>query len=258
MINIIKLISLNRLNKLWLLSILVFIFFIAYTPNFFIKIKFVDKILIGLGFQVKKIEIIGNKYVNDSEVLNKIKLINCENLFCLDLENSKKNIENISWIKIAKINLVLPSKLIINLEEEEPYFLLKNEDRLTLLNINGKKIDQIDNSENKFNNLLILKGAGAELEINNLLNIFAIDEKISKKITEAILVSKRRWSLIYGNDLIIDLPEKDPEEAFLKIGKLEQEYSFLSNKLRKIDLRINNRMIIKLNTKNDYAEDNNI
>ena len=106
--------------------------------------------------------------------------------------------------------------------------------------------------------LLILKGIGVEREIQQLLNIFSIDEAISDKITEAKYVSNRRWSLVYNSSLIIELPEENPEEAFFKIGELEEKYNFLSNRLKKIDLRVSDRMIIKIDTNNFNTEESNI
>ncbi len=47
---------------------------------------------------------------------------------------------------------------------------------------------------------------------------------------------------------MIELPENNPEAAFIKINELNEKYGFLSNKLEKVDLRVKDRMIIKLKT----------
>ena len=61
------------------------------------------------------------------------------------------------------------------------------------------------------------------------------------------MISKRRWALIISNNITIDLPEKNPAEAFKKLDFLDKKFGFLSDKLKIIDLRVKDRMIIKLN-----------
>ena len=43
------------------------------------------------------------------------------------------------------------------------------------------------------------------------------------------------------------MPEKNPAEAFKKLDFLDKKFGFLSDKLKIIDLRVKDRMIIKLN-----------
>ena len=258
MTSIMKLIFFKKIKYLWVIVVLLFFLTMIFYPHFIISIKFVDQAIKNLGFSISKIEIKGNQQVSESEILNKLYFKNCNNLFCLDMKKSKKEIENISWINSVKINIILPSKILVSLKEEEPHFILKNDKELLLLNIKGKKISSINNTNISLKNLLILKGSGVEKEINQLLNIFSIDQTISKKITEAQYISNRRWSLIYDSSLVIELPEENPEEAFFKIGELQAKYNFLSNRLKKIDLRVSNRMIIKIDTKNFYVEESDI
>ena len=258
MINVMKLIFSKNIKHFWLIVVLLLIFLTIVYPNFIISLKLVDQTIKNLGFNIKKVEIIGNKHVSKLEILNNLQFKNCKNLFCLDMKKSKKEIENINWINSVKIKIILPSKLLVTLKEEEPYFILENNKELLLLNAQGKKISNINNATTNFKDLLILKGVGVEREIKQLLNIFSIDEAISDKITEAKYVSNRRWSLVYNSSLIIELPEENPEEAFFKIGELEEKYNFLSNRLKKIDLRVSDRMIIKIDTNNFNTEESNI
>ena len=61
----------------------------------------------------------------------------------------------------------------------------------------------------------------------------------------------------YGRDGKI-LPEKKPEEAFKKLDSLDEKFGFLSDKLKIIDLRVKDRMIIKLNVGNFTFRESNV
>lgn len=244
-------------NFFFILSF-IFIFLIIFKPHFFLQTKVVNFIFKDLGFELKKVEVLGNHYVRKSEIINNIKFINCESLFCLDLMSTKKLIEGNNWIKSVKLKLILPAQLKITIKEEEPYFIYKNEKKLVLLNIKGNKIDNLDYISDEFKNLVLLKGEGAINNIPKLLSILSLNNNISGKVTAASLIAKRRWSLKYLTNIIIDLPESNPEKAFYKIAELEQKYGLLSNKLKKIDLRVSDRMIIQLDTEEYDLEENNI
>ena len=243
-----------------ILLILSFTFALALLlkPQFFLKTELVNSIFKDLGFELKSIEVEGNHFVQKTEIINKIKFINCENIFCLDLTKSKNFIESNNWIQSVKLKLVLPSKLKIIVKEEAPYFIYKNEKKIVLLNIKGNEIDKLDFIDDRFKKLVILRGEGAIDNIPNLLNILDLNDSIAGKVTEARLIGKRRWSLKYLSNIIIDLPESNPEKAFYKITELEKKYGLLSNKLKKIDLRISNRMIIQLQTLSPSDEESNI
>ncbi len=109
-----------------------------------------------------------------------------------------------------------------------------------------------------YKNLLILSGNGVENEILGLLNIFSVSTTVSEEIKEATLVSSRRWSLKHSSNIIIELPEDDPDKAFYKIVELDEKYGFLNDKLKRIDLRMTDRMIIQLKNKSDLSKENDV
>ena len=247
-----------RFKSFFLVLSVSFVLAILLKPQFFLQTKVVNLIFKDLGFELKNIEVQGNNFIQKSEIIKDIKFINCENLFCLDLKNSKENIEKNNWIKSVQLRLILPSQLKIVVQEEKPYFVYKNDKKIALLNKNGEEIDRLDHINEEFKNLVVLTGEGAVDNIPNLLNIFALNYTISEKVTEARLIANRRWSLKYLKNIIIDLPESNPEKAFYKVAELDKKYGLLLNKLKKIDLRVNDRMIIQLETLVLPEKDKNI
>jgi len=217
-----------RFKSFFLVLSVSFVLAILLKPQFFLQTKVVNLIFKDLGFELRNIEVQGNNFIQKSEIIKNINFINCENLFCLDLKNSKENIEKNNWIKSAQLRLILPSQLKIIVQEEKPYFVYKNDKKIALLNKNGEEIARLDHINKEF------------------------------KVTEARLVANRRWSLKYLKNTIIDLPENNPEKAFYKVAELDKKYGLLLNKLKKIDLRVNDRMIIQLETLAFPEKDKNI
>jgi cell division protein FtsQ len=251
-------IFIKNIKKFTLIVCLIFGALIFFNPMFIFKFKTIDNSLKNLGFQLNKVAIYGNNKVIESDIKNKLVFQDCENLFCLDLKKTKVNLETNEWIKSVKLKFGLPSKLVIKIEEEEPIFILRNNKKTSLLNAEGKKIQDIKKIPNDFKNLLVLSGYGVENKVINLLDIISVNKNVSEHIREATLVSSRRWSLKHSLDIVIELPEKNPDKAFFKIVQLEEKYGFLSYEIKKVDLRVSGRMIIQLKNKNELLKENNI
>jgi len=245
-------------KKILLISFLFLISIILFFPEHFLKLNKVNVLFKSLGFELNYIEVSGNKAVSKDDIIKKIVFKNCDNLFCVNLKQSKNEIEKNNWVKSAKLKYSLPSKLFIVIEEEKPKFLLKENKNITLLNLEGKRIQDIKIISKDYKNLLILSGDGVENKIFNLLNIFSVDTVLSENIKEATLVSSRRWSLKHSSNIIIELPEDNPSKAFYKIVELENKYGFLNKRLKKIDLRISDRMIIQLKNKSELLKENDV
>tara|TARA_B100000886_G_C20409188_1_gene486220 strand:- start:219 stop:992 length:774 start_codon:yes stop_codon:yes gene_type:complete len=246
----------THLKKILIILFLLIILPILFFPENFLKLNKVNGLIKGLGFELNYIQISGNKSISKEDIVKKIVFINCDNLFCVDLKLSKNEIEKNNWVSSAKLKYSLPSKLSIFIEEEKPTFLLRENEKTTLLNASGKKIQVIDIISNDYKNLLILSGNGVENKILNLLNIFSISNSVSENIKEATLVSSRRWSLKHSSNIIIELPEDEPAQAFFKLVELEKKYGFLHKRLKKIDLRVSDRMIIQLKNNSDLLNEN--
>ena len=254
---ILYLIKIN-IKKILLVSLLFLMSTILLFPENLLQFNKINKLIKDLGFELNHVQVLGNKTISKEDIIKQIVFKNCDSLFCVDLKKSKNEIEKNNWIKLARLKYDLPSKLSIVIEEEKPIFLLKETEQITLLNIEGKKIQDIDVITNDYKNLLVLSGNGVEDKIFNLLNIFSISTSVSEKIKEATLVSSRRWSLRHSSNIIIELPEDNPGKAFYKIVELDKKYGFLNERLKRIDLRISDRMIIQLKNKSDLLKENNV
>ena len=127
-----------NIKKISLISFLLLISTILYFPEHFLKLDKVNKVVKNLGFELNDIQVIGNKTVLKEEIIKTVVFKNCDNLFCVNLKESKNEIEKNNWVKSAKLKYILPSKLSIVIEEEKPKFLLKENKNITLLNSEGK------------------------------------------------------------------------------------------------------------------------
>ena len=253
-----KFIKKFRLNKIQLIIGFLFLLIIIIISQRTLIYKYTDTFLKNLGFLLTEINISGISKLNENEIKTHIKYKNCGNLFCINLTATKSSLEQLAWVKSANLRLIMPSKLKIKIKEETPKFVLDNGDFLFLLNSKGKKIETINSDENLYERLVVISGSNVVKKINDLKAILNISPDLAEKITRARLISNRRWSLVYSNLTTLDLPEKNPERAFKKLDILNKRFGILSDNLKVIDLRVKDRMIIKLNINNFLFKESKI
>lgn len=230
-----------------LFFIIIFLTFFTFKKSVILGNKLIDDTLVELGFVLKEIQVSGIQSLNNEQIEKHIFNYECKNLFCIDLLKTKIALKNLGWIKTVNLSLVLPSILKITIVEEVPKFISVEDSNFYLLNLEGKLISKLNSINNQYEKLLVIKGDKARNKIAELTSILEGAPELASKITHAELISDRRWSLIYLSDVTIDLPEKEAKKALSRIEQIDSKYGFLSNNLKKIDLRVKDRMIIKLN-----------
>ncbi len=252
------LIQIKKTKVLLILFILSFFSIFIYKKSLILGNKLIDDTLIKLGFILKDLDINKIDSIKEKEIFDNIVYYKCSNLFCINLEQTKNKLKTIGWIKGVNLTLVIPDKLKVLIEEEVPKYIYYEENLFYLLNKEGKVITQYENVNKRYENLLLLSGEKANKKLEELSFIFSGSPSLAEKITKARLVSDRRWSLLYSSNITIDLPEKNAKEAFRKVQEIHDKYGLLSNKLRKIDLRIKDRMIIKLDMNRNFIKESKI
>ena len=65
-------------------------------------------------------------------------------------------------------------------------------------------------------------------------------------VKEMEFIERRRWNLIFSNELIVKLPETNISKSLENLKKLIERDKILKSNIIEVDLRINDRAIIKI------------
>ncbi len=195
---------------------------------------------------IKNIEIIGVKSSN-SQKIKEISIDESNNLFNYDLVNAAEKIETLNWIKKVNIKKNFPNSLIIFVTENDPFAYLLKDQKVFLVDIDGDIIIEENESVISENERLILSGLESELNLSELIvNLNIHYPNILSFIKEMEFIERRRWNLIFNNNLLIKLPESGIEKSLKNLKKLIEKEKILKSNIIEVDLRINDRAIIKI------------
>ncbi len=205
----------------------------------------------NLGFSIDDIVVEGRNRTNFQQLSDTIDLARQNNILAVNLKEMKENLETLPWIKNVTIKRsFFPNILHISIEERQVLCIWQMDNRFYPIDDEGNVIN-IDFIL-KHPKLLIV-GRGAPENIIELLKIIETDEEVYNRIKAAIYVSNRRWNIVlddFKNGITVKLPEKDVAEAWKKLLKLNTTQGLLKRKLTIVDLRLKEKVIIKLGKTN--------
>ncbi|KUJ95792.1 MAG: Polypeptide-transport-associated domain protein FtsQ-type [Desulfonauticus sp. 38_4375] len=110
----------------------------------FIVLKFYYKVTTMDYFSLKEIEVNGNVMLTYNDINSYLGIKIGDNLFSLNISDLNRKLKENPWIYQSIIKRVLPDKLRIEIKEKEPFFLLKEKDKIFYADIKGDKIDVLN------------------------------------------------------------------------------------------------------------------
>ena len=80
----------------------------------------------------------------------------------------------------------------------------------------------------------------------DLLAMLAREPDLAARVRGAVWVGERRWNLRFDNGVDAKLPADSPEVAWSQLAKLEREQHLLAKDITVIDLRMPDRLVVRL------------
>lgn len=197
----------------------------------------------AIGFKVKTIAIEGRDITHIDSMKTLLASYKDTPLFAVDLTALKTTIEtSIPWVHHARVERRLPSTLKITLNEIQPMarWRHKNKDYV----VGEEQIIETSDID-AFDFLPQITGENAHKHASDFLLLLEAEPSISPYVKQADRVSDRRWNIEMTNGLLIKLPAENEEKALARLGKYHAEKNILNRNITEIDLRFNDRIIVK-------------
>lgn len=178
-------------------------------------------------FYIKEVLVDNNKVLTDDYIKEKTDINKTHNIFLVEIENIKNNLEKETYIKNAEVKRKLPDKIIINIEERKGIISYDYNNKRYLLDFDGVVLKEIENEENLFK---------VSSEIKSRLNV---GDKIkfqesSLKFDEILNISRYIYennknlncNILLKNDNIYCIIDKNTYMKFDIENKIEYQYEF--------------------------------
>ncbi len=191
------------------------------------------------GFNIKKIEIENNKFIDEKIINNKLSFLYETNLFLLSKKDIKLNLRKIDFIDSFEIKKIFPNKIRIKVYENIPVAIIQNKTEKKFYTKNGKAINFIEIEE--LSNLPLVFG-----DYRSFSDFYKVLKKIDFPLSEIkkfYLFESKRWDIVTIKDQTIKLPIKNYKTSLQNFIDLKDQIGF--GKYKIFDYRINNQIILK-------------
>ncbi len=195
------------------------------------------------GFQIQDISVSGLINLQEEEVLSVLGFGAGVSSLNYDSRKAWKKLKELKWVKKAKVQLLLPGTLYIEIEEYSPYARIQEFGQHYLINEQSEILKYYKGKG--YNSLPLFVGFGAKQNAVALNKVLKLYPKLSKKIVASIRVDDRRWDLLTNKGQRIMMPEHGLKPALQEIVRLDTAYRLLEQDYHLIDLRIAGRLRIQ-------------
>ncbi len=203
-----------------------------------------ERELASLGFTVQKITVTGREEIPVEGILAVLQLTRGQSVFDLDTQSAKLRLEALGWVDTASVSRYWPDTIHVDLVERRPFALWQQDRELTVIDREGAAITQQNVS--RFASLPVVVGPGSRFAAAQLVDILVTEPDLFRRVQAATRVGDRRWDLHFDNGAVIRLPANDETVAWQRLALLEQNYQILGRDIQAIDLRLPDRLIVRM------------
>lgn len=208
------------------------------------------------GWGLEDITLEGRQKTSKADLLQVTGLKRGDNIIEIDLKKLGEKIKTLPWIKEVSITRrYFPNILHISISEKKVKSIWQYKNEFYPIDEDGKIIETEYVPQK---DILLIVGEDAPENINALTEILETDKELFSRIKAANFISKRRWDLIFDNienGITVKLPQEDVKEAWEKLIKLNTTNGILKRKLTFIDLRLKNKVIVKISEESEAGAD---
>lgn len=206
------------------------------------------------GFEVKSVEILGMKEVDELKVYNMIFQSEDLSMPMVDIEKIRADIIKNGWVEDVRVTRRLPDTLVVEVVERQPIAVWQHDGKYSLVDKNGIILEDV--KESNYLGLPLIAGEGANDKINDLDVLLNEAPALKPQVIGAKWVGNRRWDIIFKTGETLSLPEgeKLAADALLNFAKMDGISRLLDRDIVRIDFRDPKRAYLQVKDKDAKRE----
>jgi cell division protein FtsQ len=189
----------------------------------------------GAGLKLRTVHVEGASPMATADIVKAAGVYKDQPLFGLDLEALRKRIEQVGWVKEARVVRLLPDTVVISVVERRQMAVWQHDGHSEVIDERGQPIPEAD--AGRFATLPLIVGDGANIASPSILPVIAQRPRLMSRLDALVRVDGRRWDLRLKDGSLIQLPAVDEEEALMRLEQLDLRSRILELGFERIDLR---------------------
>ena len=198
----------------------------------------------AMGMRIATVSLSGQRQVSREEIFAAAGVTDHSSLLFLDVADARAKLEAIPWIAEATVRKLYPDRLQITVTEREPFALWQQQGKVKVIAADGTVLSE--KVEPRLASLSFVVGNGAAARARDFHAVLHKYPSIRDSVRASIYVAERRWNLKLKNGVDVRLPETNLEGALATLARLDREKNLLSRDITAVDLRLADRLTVRL------------
>ncbi len=195
----------------------------------------VDGQFAAFGFKLRAVHVDGASALATPDIVRAAGVYKDQPLLGMDLEALRQRVEQVGWVKEARVVRLLPDTLVLAVVERKQLAVWQHNGRTVVVDERGQPIREADPA--RFPTLPLIVGAGANEHSPEILPTLAQRPRLMERMDALVRVDDRRWDLRMKDGSLIQLPAVGEEEALMQLEQLDLRSRILELGFERIDLR---------------------
>ncbi len=203
----------------------------------------VDGATAAMGLKLAQVDIRGESPEANAAIRRAIAVTADQPMTSLDLDAIRQRVEQVGWVKEARVVRLLPDRLVVQVIEHDRMAVWQSGGRNFVVDAKGQVIEGAD--AGRYPNLPLVVGAGANETASEILPLIAERPRLQSRVEAMVRVDNRRWNLLLKDGGLIQLPATDQEAALIRLDALDQRERLLELGFARIDLRTPEELAVR-------------
>ncbi len=207
----------------------------------------------SVGFRIDAISLSGEKEVSRADILTTVGVTGNASLLFLDADAARARLMANPWIADVAVLKLYPDRLQISITERQAFALWQKDGHVNVIAADGTVLEPY--VEDRYLGLPLVVGDGAERQAKDFLTFLDRYPDIRSLLRASVMVAGRRWNLRLTNGIDVRLPEANVGSALDRLVALDRDKKLLSRDITMIDLRLPDRVTVRLSDAAAAARD---
>lgn len=161
-----------------------------------------------------------------------------------DLASLRETVEGLAAVKSASVRFE-QGVLEVAIVERMPAMVWRNLNRIYLVDEDGVRVAEVPRRMVR-PDLPLVVGEGADKAMFEAREIFAVVAPLGSRVLGLVRMGERRWDVVLKGNVVM-LPAINGPDAMRRVMAMQAEGALLDKDVTLIDMRDENRMILRLN-----------
>ncbi|MCW5721042.1 MAG: FtsQ-type POTRA domain-containing protein [Devosia sp.] len=194
------------------------------------------------GLSIGEISISGQTLTSEQAIFDALSIPPNTSTLAFDVEAARQRLAQLPAVETVSVRKTYPGDVAVVITEKLPVARWRV-DGITFV-IDGQG-EQIGEDRGAYGDLPLVIGDGAADDALAMIRALDTFPQLQNDLIALSRIADRRWDMIYGSGLRIQLPENGVAQALRKLTNYQNEYQLLDRDITVIDLRVESLVAVR-------------